>query len=120
MNRIPLFFLLALWFGCTPEVKVPQEMIDQERMARIMAELLVAEDVTRLKGLQADSSEVIFHGHYKPQIMKKYGTSVAQFDSSLRFYLSNSVVFKEVAKRSEELLKAKVDSLQNPQSVRPY
>lgn len=113
MKRILLFFLLTLLFSCTPEVTVPEELIKEENMAQIMAELLVAEDVTRLKGLQTDSSQVIFHGYYKPQIMQKYGTSVAQFDSSLKFYLTHAAVFKDVALRSEEILKLKVDSIES-------
>ena len=107
-----LILVLAILTSCVKDVKVPENLIQEEEMGEILSELLVKEEITRLLPYQKDSLKVLFLEHYRPQVLEGHGTNIAVFDSSMKFYLHNPEIFERVAKKSESLLKAIADSLE--------
>lgn len=65
-------------------------------MAKAVSKLMIAEDITYQKGLQTDSAKKLFLGNYKPILLDSLGITVADFDTSIQFYLDNPALFKEI------------------------
>lgn len=112
----PKSFLITLLFsysfGCITKVEIPEDVMSKEQMAQSMEALLIAEDITRVQGLQKDSSIKLFLGHYKPNELKKLGFTVAQFDSSYNFYIQNPDLLEEIMDSTEASLKRKVELME--------
>ena len=114
-NLKTVFSCLILLFliSCIKEVEIPKGILSKEQMSKSMESLLIAEDVTRLKGFQKDSSTKLFLGHYKPYELNKLGFTVAQFDSSYNFYIQYPYMFEEIMDSTQNSLKRKVEVLEN-------
>jgi len=77
-------------------------------MAILLADLTIAEDIVRIKNLQTDSSSKIFHGFYKPEVLKKHQVSTEVFNESIKFYYDNPELFHQVTMiQKDTLLKRK-------------
>ena len=77
-------------------------------MAIVMADLMIVEDIVRIKSLQTDSSSKLYHGFYKPEVLKKHQISTEKFDQSLTFYQNNPELFHKVTLiQKDTLLKRK-------------
>lgn len=101
-------FLLVITLSCKNKIKVPNDILSEPKMALVMADLIIAEDIVRIKNLPSDTSSKLYHGFYKPEVLKKHDISLALFDSSISFYLDNPELFHTVTLiQKDTLLKRK-------------
>lgn len=107
-----LILITSIFCSCISKIEIPKDVLSKEEMAKCMAALLKAEDITRNKGLQKDSSTILFLGHYKPYELEQLGYTVEKFDSSYNFYVKNCEYLEEVMAICKKSLELKVDSLQ--------
>ena len=120
ISKLKIFVssLIALsLFGCIADVEIPKTVMTKAQMSEAMEALLIAEDITRLKGFQTDSSVKVFLGHYKPYELEKLGFTIAQFDSSYNFYVQHPQFLEEIMDSTESSLKRKVVALEKEKGI---
>lgn len=111
MRRLPfsLIALAALTMACN---RVPDEVIQPEEMAQLMADIRVADAVISVNGY--DYRTPVSREALKQAVYERHGVTQAQFDSSLVWYGHNIGRYQEVTDRSIEILE---DRLQNAGSA---
>lgn len=96
VSVVCLMMLLFILAGCKEE-----GVIDRKDMSAIISEMFlvdqVLEDDNRLR-MQADSMLVY------PAIMSKYGYTLEEFETSVRYYLSEGESYSEILKDAKERL----------------
>jgi hypothetical protein len=99
--------------ACTaPEDKAPDNLIPEEKMADILAEIHIAESRVSRMGLHAiDSSNIAFK-HLEGQIFKKFQIDTVVYRKSYFFYASHPSDMEAIYKRVTE-------KLQQKQKVKP-
>lgn len=102
----PLAALLLGSLACQPGASAPgpASTIPDEKMARILADLNVAEAATaRLNGYPKDSLKQV----YFKQVMDMHNMTVSGYESNLRIISAEPKRMEEVMKASEMLLEDK-------------
>ncbi|MGM0377542.1 MAG: DUF4296 domain-containing protein [Bacteroidota bacterium] len=89
--------ILMLTAGCSPRERVPSEFPDEEKMAELIADLYIAENVvTRGRsGPPGDPSDSNIPGYYKG-VLEKYDITVAEFDTIRKWYAAHPYHYQEV------------------------
>ncbi|WP_420146512.1 DUF4296 domain-containing protein [Spirosoma sp.] len=105
--------LLSFWLmlSCTaPEDQRPDNLIDEDRMANILAEVHMAEaQVSRLNLGAIDSSNMAYK-HLESQIFRKFGVDTAMYRKSYIFYSSHPADMEAIYKKVVDKLTRKVDT----------
>lgn len=105
MRKLPLLLaLLALCVACS---RVPDMVLPAEPMARLLADLQLADAVSvdqRIGQFASDSSR----RDLRRDVLAKHGVNEAIVDSSLRWYGANLPAFLQVIDRADSIL---LDSL---------
>ncbi|MFC3559155.1 DUF4296 domain-containing protein [Pedobacter jamesrossensis] len=100
--------------GCKP--KIPKDIIEPEKMQKILYDIHVADGYISTI-LQPDSSKKVAAAYYKG-IYEKFGIDSAQYNKSMNYYYANpkdlDKIYKNISKTLESQKKTleKVDSLQ--------
>ena len=99
--------LIACCFcSCTERTKtskkIPAGIIGKEKMAQILADIHIAENLTG-KDRKIDSNRVKINAYYFA-IFDKYHVSSDQFTRSMDFYLGNPDILQEVYENASEIL----------------
>ena len=96
------FLLVCALFACQPQAdKQSGNLIPDEKMARIQADLNIAEAATaRLNGYPKDSLRQI----YFKQVMEMHGISNADYEATLRVIVTDQSRMETLLKMSEDFL----------------
>ena len=89
MKNIFSIFLLGLLFSCTSiensEVDVPANILSEEKMAKVMADVHLLEAALNIGSYSKDNL-ILNNVNPTSDILKKNGVTKAQFDESFQFY----------------------------------
>lgn len=98
-----LLLLAIVTAGCTG---VPDHVIQPEQMARLMADIRMADAVVNINGREyrADSSRQAL----RLAVFDRNGVTPAQFDTSLVWYGHNIAEYQKVTDRSIEILEGRL------------
>lgn len=105
-----LFVFVSLSFllnACKNE-DIPDNLLSQDEMLPIVVDLHIAEEVIQSYHWNYDSSRVMFHSVYKPEVLKKYNVELAQFDSSYIYYERNVLLMNKLYERVIDTLSLRV------------
>jgi hypothetical protein len=84
-----VFFLLVLIASCTNEVKIPADVLPQNKMAMVLADVQQVEALIQSSALERnDSTRAIAYGYYK-SVFEKNKITPAQFRKSFTFYANH-------------------------------
>lgn len=110
---------VSIWLvsACTaPEDQRPDNLINEDRMANILAEVHIAEArVSRLNLRSIDSSNIVYK-HLESQIFRKFGVDTAAYRKSYIFYWSHPADMEAIYKKVTEKLTIRKDSAKTPKS----
>jgi hypothetical protein len=96
--------LCCLALACQPTTTPKATTIPDEKMARILADLNLAEAATaRLNGYPKDSLRQV----YFKQVMEIHGVTMADYEANLRVIVADQVRLEALLKASESLLEEK-------------
>jgi Domain of unknown function (DUF4296) len=112
--RLRILIIASLLIACSSEDK-PVNLIAQDKMAKILADVHIAEArVSNMHFSNQDSSLLVYQ-RIRWQIMKKNNADTAVFRSSLRYYITHPEDFKSVygqVKKELEDRRKKINSAQ--------
>ncbi|MBR1883058.1 MAG: DUF4296 domain-containing protein [Muribaculaceae bacterium] len=102
MSRLRHIILALIVFAFVACDKAPDAIISEKKMARLMADLSVAEAYVEARGNEftGDSSKLVL----KQSVMAKHGVTAEQYDHSLAWYAHNIDVYIEVCDKAAALL----------------
>lgn len=95
-KRLMAILFTALVFSCTEQettLKIPQNIVDQEKMAAVLCDLSVMEaslNVARFNGGNPAADSLRFN------IYRQHNISRSTYDSSIAFYSKHPEEFKKV------------------------
>jgi hypothetical protein len=105
-HSVTYLFVLMLVLACKPTV--PSEYIQPDEMEDILYDYHIAQAMSRTSvGSEADLNKQV----YLDAVLKKYGISEADFDSSLVYYYSRADRFKEIYSHVSERLNDEAKAL---------
>lgn len=108
--------------SCKQKPAIPSDVLAQDKMPLLIAELqLVESQVARLNLQNFDSSKVAFK-YLEHKTLAKYGVDTAQYRKSYEFYATYPEYMQEIYDKAVKLLEAKKDStnkVQGSQTSRP-
>ena len=105
-HSVTYLFVLMLVLACKPTV--PSEYIQPDEMEEILYDYHIAQAMSRNSvGSEADLNKQV----YLDAVLKKYGISEADFDSSLVYYYSRADRFKEIYSHVSERLNDEAKAL---------
>jgi len=106
-----LFFLgLPVLAACGGGNKVPNDVISEDRMPAILAELHIIDGDMANVNQTLDSLYKVGMGNYVA-MFKKYHTDTTQFKKSYKWYTKNPDKLNNISDRVIEILNAKMDSV---------
>lgn len=95
---ILLLLATLILFSCS---KVPEGIIQEDKMEDILIDLFLAEGTASVKGLQSGAEK---KERYYNSVLKKHDVTYAQFDSSTVWYSQNSELYFKLLERVHERL----------------
>lgn len=101
--RVLLFFLLTAAFAgaCNFQNTTEQPTVSEEKMARILADLAIADAATNgIAGYEKDSLAQV----YFKQVLEMHGLTLEQHEKNLRMYANDSGKMKELLNRAGALV----------------
>lgn len=101
--RFPLFLILALGslWACQFQNSAEKPSVSEEKMARIMADLAIADAATNgIAGFDKDSLIQV----YNRQVFELHGITMEQHEKNLRIYANNSDQMKVLLEKAAALL----------------
>lgn len=98
--------VMAVAAVCAACNRVPSHVIEPERMARLMADMRMADAVLTLnpRDYRSDSSRAVL----KQAVFSRNGVTAAEFDTSMVWYGHNIGRYQEVTDRSIEILEGRL------------
>ena len=97
--------LLGLWAWTACRKKAPEPLWPDDKMARIMADLSIADGAANgLKGYAHDSLTKIYYG----QVFELHGVSMADYEQNLRLLSHDVPRLQAVMDSSMSILKKKL------------
>ncbi|MCA0237094.1 MAG: DUF4296 domain-containing protein [Bacteroidetes bacterium] len=101
--RFPLFLLLvlgSLW-ACQFQNSAEKPSVSEEKMARIMADLAIADAATNgIAGYDKDSLMQV----YNRQVFELHGITMEEHEKNLHIYANNSDQMKALLEKAAALL----------------
>ena len=98
---------MILLCACSQEESVPSGTYDQDKMAKILADIHLAESrVTKLQLKSTDSSIMIFD-KLKSDIWKKYKVDTALYNSSYAYYIKEPKKMRQIYEKVTKNLEAR-------------
>lgn len=99
-------FALAL-LACSGDEKPPGDLISEDKMAKILADIHVAEaQVTNLQLRSLDSSVTVY-GELQQKIWKKYDVDTLLYRKSYSFYTSHPAYLVSIYDKVEKNLESR-------------
>jgi Domain of unknown function (DUF4296) len=104
--RLRIFLLTFLLTACSSDDK-PENLIPQDKMAKILSEIHILESQINNLHFQHQDSSVYIYQKKRFEIMKTFELDTTSFKVSLKYYLLNPDKMKEVYVEVKKLLEAK-------------
>lgn len=102
--------LVLLGVACKRSTKLPADVVPQEQMIPILADLQIAETAIARLNLQSyDSAKVAFQ-HLQERTLAKYGVDSSRYRKSFEFYARSPATMEEIYGEVLKILEAKSDS----------
>jgi hypothetical protein len=100
-----LITFLAISSCLNEKLKTPKPagLIDQNKMAEILADMQIAEAQVRIDGKYGDSLK-IYTSVYYSEILKKHDVSLEKFNTSHHYYLLHPVEYEKISQKIIEIL----------------
>jgi hypothetical protein len=98
------FILLITLSNCQPSNKRPSNVLSEEEMVTVLAEVYITEEKVNVLALPPDSAEYVFR-QLKSRVFRNLNVTDSVFQESLDFYMTEP-------KRMEKIYATLVDSLQ--------
>jgi hypothetical protein len=118
------FLLIGLAVGCSdaPQIEKPADLINEQDMGTIMADVLLLESYSSLKSpdFEGRNAEVMLQYNY-PLIDKKYHLSDSQFVRSYQYYLNDPEALARIFQRALDtltILQEKISLVSNPDTLK--
>lgn len=109
-KKILFGVLVLLTVGCRRSDSLPDDIIPQEQMVPIIADLQMVETaIARLNLGSYDSAKVAFQ-YLQQQTLEKYGVDSSSYRKSFEVYARNPVYMEEIYADVLKILEAKSDS----------
>ena len=96
---LPFALCLLLFAGCGKSAEQPS--IPDEKMARIMADLCIAEAATT--GLTGFPKDSLMQAYFR-QTLELHSITLEDYEKNLRLYADDSLRMQRLTKQTEELL----------------
>lgn len=121
MRGVLLIFVIVFAFGCADKSKIPKDIIPQERMEKIMWDMLQADRFVNQyvdkPGDTVEKKEEMFKVYQK--VFNLHGISRDEFLKSYKFYLGRPditrTIFDSISAQAErkrkEIYETKVDTM---------
>ena len=102
-------WLLALWLlaGCGGEERPPRQVLSEEKMASILADVHVAEARVNRMRLSSLDSSVIIYNRLQQQIWKKHEVDTLVYRQSYEFYMANPSYMARIYEKVREKIEAR-------------
>lgn len=111
--RFTKLILLCCWLvGCGSEEK-PSNLIQEDKMAKVLAETHILEaQINNMRFQHEDSSIFVYHKK-RAEIVKSFQLDTATFSISLKYFLMNPDKMKEIYVDVKKILEAKKKVIEN-------
>ena len=101
------FILLTFWLSACGSDNKPENLIPQDKMAKILVEIHILESQINNIHFQHEDSAVFVYQKKKFELMKPFEVDTATFKVSLKYYLLNPDKMKEVYVEVKKILEVK-------------
>jgi len=103
--------IILVIFACNDELKAPVDVVDEQTMSKILAEIhLIEAKAGRLQIQNYDSTKVAF-AELERRVMLKYKIDTARYKASYKYYILNPdnmvKIYDQTLKILEEMKEAK-------------
>ncbi|MDX5446753.1 MAG: DUF4296 domain-containing protein [Bacteroidota bacterium] len=99
---IPLLFLLILVSCKNKDVKVPEEVIPEDKMIEVMIDVHLLEGAR--SGNSIIGSDSLYIQDYYEGLLQDHDLTVEEYEQSFKWYTEHPEVFKDVYQRVMERL----------------
>jgi hypothetical protein len=103
-TKYAVFLVLLAVFACNKKTDKPHDILSQDDMVKVMAEVYIAEEKVNSLALARDSAERVFT-HFQQRVFETTGIPDSVFKKSIDYYM-------ERPKEMEKIYSVLVDSLQ--------
>lgn len=104
-----LLGIILVIIACSDEPKAPADVIDEETMSEILAEIHLIEAKAGRLSFQAYDSTKVAYNELERRVLLKYKTDTARYKASYKFYVANPEsmvkIYDETLKILEEMKK---------------
>jgi hypothetical protein len=100
-------FLLAFWLTACGSDDKPENLIPQDKMAKVLAEIHILEAQINNVHFQHEDSSVYVYQKKKFALLKTFDLDTATFKVNLKYYLLNPDKMKEIYVEVKKNLEAK-------------
>lgn len=94
-NLFLLLPVILLTFACSENADKPENVLSQEEMVRIMADMQLAEAKVKNLRVSSDSARHLF-SIYELQIFEEWGVTAEQYKESYEYYLSEYDIMSDL------------------------
>ena len=96
-----------LFFSCDEKIEKPNNLLSEEQMSQILAEVQIAEaKIGKMSFMSIDSSNLAYQ-NLEMRIFKKYNTDSATYKKSFNFYALQPEVWADIYSQVVKTLEAK-------------
>ncbi len=105
------FLIISLLFAlsCSTE-KVPENVLDKDKMAKAMLEIHILEAKVQKLYLPRDSSKLVYY-HYEKLLFEDLGIEEDVYNESLIYYIDHSTELSEIYERVVDSLLLKQNTI---------
>lgn len=111
--RLIILLIATLLIACGSEDK-PANLIEQDKMSKILADIHEAEASVNNMHLGSQDSSLLAYQRLRWKIMKKYQSDTIAFRVSLKYYITNPSAFKSIYEDVKKELEDRRKALQTP------
>lgn len=117
MKRFKLFIIGLLLIAACKDNELPENLIDEQKMVRIIADLHIIDGY--MASLVYNDSTRINGKNFYATVYKSHNTTRAEYEKSLKYYSLDPVRLDSMYNRVEDLLAAKERKLNKIQLKNP-
>jgi hypothetical protein len=101
--------IILVIFACSDEPKAPADVIDEQTMSKILADIHLIEAKAGRLSFQAYDSTKVAYNELERRVLLKYKTDTTRYKASYKFYVANPEsmvkIYDETLKILEEMKK---------------
>jgi Domain of unknown function (DUF4296) len=104
--KLKLFLLIFLLWACDKDDK-PKELIAEDKMAAALTDIHILESYVNDLHLGNGDSSLVVYQKMKVDTLKKFGLDSSNFNRSLKYYIMNPNLLKNIYTEVKKNLEAK-------------